>query len=68
MLPLFDPDAKNVLYGVILIALSVIFLLSSLGFFRSGHYIIGQEIDFLIAFAAIIIGCAMVFSSVRKGK
>ncbi|MDP2973550.1 MAG: hypothetical protein Q8N60_00725 [Candidatus Diapherotrites archaeon] len=66
MAQLFDADARYLFYGVILIVLSVVFLLSSLGVFRSGDYIIGEQADFLLAFFLIIVGCAMVFSAAGK--
>lgn len=66
MAQLFDADSRYLFYGVILVALSIIFLLSSLGFFRSGYYIVGQEFDFLLAFLFVIVGCAMVFSAAGK--
>ncbi len=66
MAQLFDADARYLFYGVILIVLSVVFLLSSLGFFRSGYYIVGEQADFLLAFFFIIVGCGMVFSAAGK--
>jgi len=66
MAQLFDADARYLFYGVILIVLSVVFLLSSLGFFRSGYYILGDKVDFLVAFLFVIVGCAMVFSAAGK--
>jgi len=66
MAKLFDDDSKYLFYGVILIALSIVFLLSSLGFFRAGYYVIGQEVDFLLAFLFVVVGCGMVFSAAGK--
>jgi len=66
MAQLFDADSRYLFYGIILVALSVVFLLSSLGIFRAGSYIVGQEFDFLLAFLFIIVGCAMVFSAAGK--
>ena len=66
MAQLFDADSKYLFYGIILIALSVVFLMSSLGVFKSGYYVIGQEVDFLVAFLFVILGCAMVFSAAGK--
>ena len=66
MAQLFDADSRYLFYGIILIALSIVFLLSSLGFFRSGYYVIGQEMDFLLAFIFVIVGCGMVFSAAGK--
>jgi len=66
MAQLFDADSKYLFYGIILIVISVVFLLSSLGTFKSGSYILGQEMDFLLAFLFVIVGCAMVFSAAGK--
>jgi len=66
MAQLFDADARYLFYGVIIIVLSVVFLLSSLSFFRSGYYIVGQEADFLLAFVFVVVGSAMVFSAAGK--
>lgn len=66
MAQLFDADARYLFYGVILVVLSVVFLLSSLGVFRSGYFIVGEKADFLVAFFFAIVGCAMVFSAAGK--
>ncbi len=66
MAQLFDADARYIFYGVVLVVLSVVFLLSSLGVFRSGYYIVGEQADFLLAFFFIVVGCGMVFSAAGK--
>ncbi len=66
MAQLFDADARYIFYGVVIIILSVVFLLSSLGTFKSGSYILGQEMDFLLAFVFVVVGCGMVFSAAGK--
>ena len=66
MAQLFDADGRYLFYGIILIALSIVFLISSLGFFKSGFYVVSQEIDFVLAFIFVIIGCGMVFSAAGK--
>jgi hypothetical protein len=66
MAKLFDDDSRYLFYGVILVALSVVFLLSSLGALRSSNYIIGQQADVMVAFVLIVIGAGMVFSAAGK--
>jgi len=66
MAQLFDADSRYLFYGIILIVLSVVFLLSSLGVFKSGYYIMGEQADFLLAFFLVILGCGMVFSAAGK--
>ena len=66
MAKLFDDDARYIFYGVVLVGLSIIFLLSSLGALRSSYYIIGQQADVMIAFVLIVIGAGMVFSAAGK--
>ncbi|MCX6799024.1 MAG: hypothetical protein NTW59_02940 [Candidatus Diapherotrites archaeon] len=66
MAKLFDEDARYIFYGVVLVALSIVFLLSSLGAFRSGAYILGQDLDMIVAFVLIVLGAGMVFSAAGK--
>ncbi|MBN2067582.1 MAG: hypothetical protein JW744_03895 [Candidatus Diapherotrites archaeon] len=66
MAKLFDADSTYLFYGIILVVLSIVFLLSSLGAFRSGYHIMGEQADLLISFFFIVVGCAMVFSAAGK--
>ncbi len=66
MAQLFDSDSRYLFYGIVLVVLSVVFLLSSLSVFKSGYHVVGEQADFLIAFFLIVVGCAMIFSAAGK--
>ncbi len=62
---------ERVFLGVALVALSVVFLLSGLGVFRvfgQTQFVTSQNTDILIAFFALAIGLAYVYSELSGRK
>ena len=61
----------RVFLGAALVALSVVFLLSGLGVFRvfgKTQFVVSQQMDIIVAFAALAIGLAYLYSELKAYK
>jgi len=65
---LYNEESRSIFYGIVLIVVSMIFLLSSLGVFWKSTYIIDDRLDLVIAFIFLLFGLAFVFSGSAKAK
>lgn len=65
---LFSDDSRTMFYGMILVVISIVFLLSSLGLFWKSTYIVDDKLDLIISFAFLVFGLAFVFSAAGKAK
>ncbi|MBN1941495.1 MAG: hypothetical protein JW772_04920 [Candidatus Diapherotrites archaeon] len=63
---LFSDDSVVIFYGIIIVVMAVVFLLSSLGVFWKSTYIIDDRLDLVIAFILIVFGLALIFSQAGK--
>lgn len=63
--------SEGLLFGVALVALSVVFLLSGLGLFKEidgSQFIVSENSDIIIAFIALGVGIAYVYSTIKESK
>jgi hypothetical protein len=68
MLDVLSSGGKNVFFGVLFVIVSVILLISGLGFLGDRFYFFGGGFDLYISFACLIFGLAMIYSEVDRPR